>query len=112
MLAVMKLDCPYVQAVMPKKGKGRVYTYYRRDGSRMCIDGESGSTEWLANYDRIHQQYEETLKTAGEIDLAIIDGAVAWLVGVYRFNPAFKGLKPRIQTSYDFYLRDTERKYG
>lgn len=94
----MKIDLPYVQAF---EQRGRIFTYYRRDGRRLRIAGEPGSEAWRARYDEIHKGWSG----GGRQDDAA-HGSLAWLIAEYRASSRYRRLKPATKASYERYLRE------
>ena len=58
------------------ESKGSLYTYYRRDGLKLRIEGEPGTAAWFANYQKTHDDFEKGQEREGpkpgSVDAAII----------------------------------------
>lgn len=78
--------------------KGRTYYYYRRDGKRWGrLRGEPGSTQWLADYHRIHATFERLPSLA-------IPGTFEDAVTRYLKSPDYKRLAEATRKQYRIYL--------
>ncbi|MEC9268533.1 MAG: tyrosine-type recombinase/integrase [Pseudomonadota bacterium] len=99
---IMKIDLPYVQAY---EARGKLFTYYRRDGKRIRIKGEPDTAEWKAEYHKIHD-------TWGQDPKAVLYGSIGWLIDTYRVSPRWHRLKPATQASYSRYLSEMIDRYN
>ena len=88
---------------------GKRYTYYRRNGCKVRIEGITGSDEWLANYQAIHTEFEATRCVKKK---TVNYGTVAWLVDTYIQKPQFRRLSARTRKDYAIYLDLVKTKYG
>jgi integrase len=93
---MVKVDFPYVQAF---DAKGRLYCYYRRNGQKRKIDGEFGSAEWKANYDRIHKSFGEEQSKESPPPGSIADG-----LKDYKRSAEFLDRKLKTQKGYLRYI--------
>lgn len=96
----MQIELDYVHVV---RSKGRIYTYYRRNGLSQRIKGEGG--EWLANYNRVHKSFE------GRQD-DVVPGTLHDLIVRYQSSPDYKSLSPKTRKDYGRYLSYLGEKYG
>ncbi|MAL41433.1 MULTISPECIES: tyrosine-type recombinase/integrase [Thalassospira] len=87
---MVSIELPYVNSYT---SKGKVYTYYRRDGQKIRIKGDVGSDEWLKAYQSIHRSFETSAP-------GIVKGSMHDLITQYKSSPSFKQLKPRTQKEY------------
>lgn len=87
---MVSIELPYVNSY-PSKGK--LYTYYRRDGQKIRIKGDVGSTEWLQNYQDIHRSFETSAP-------GIAKGSVHDLIAQYKGSPDFKRLNKSTKKEY------------
>ncbi len=102
--AVGSLDLPYLNSFRDRHG--RLRGYYRRDGRRQAISGEFGSPEFLANYNRIHEQAENPARRR------VSAGTFGSLVETYYAAPEFrKNLRASTQTEYKRHLEPMREKW-
>lgn len=92
----LKIHFKYVQAV---ERRGRVYTYYRREGRRIPIEGTPGDAAWAENYSRIHASFEQ--EATNQKAHARIPRSMADLIAYYKTTPEFRQLKPKTKKEYD-----------
>ena len=93
---MVKVEYPYVQIFT---AKGRTYSYYRRDGTRLKIDGEFGTAEWRQAYDAIHRRFEGAPATTEAAAGTIADG-----LKDYQLSDDFRGLKKKTRSGYERYI--------
>ena len=94
----------YVQRV---RSKGKVYTYYRREGLRFPIQGEEGSAEWHRSYASIHETFQRPGTEAPR------NGSFAALVAAYRGSPDFlQEIGAKTRKDYGRYLDRLASDYG
>jgi integrase len=91
------ISLPYVKAY---EVKGKTYSYYRRNGSKIRIKGEMGSDAWRAEYERIHESFQTGATDGGQIKPGSYDD----LIARYKASPLFKQLKPRTKKEYARHL--------
>lgn len=91
------ISLPYVKAYVVK---GKTYSYYRRNGSKIRIKGEMGSDAWRAEYERIHESFQ----TGAADGRKIKPGSYDDLIARYKASPLFKQLKPRTKKEYARHL--------
>ena len=82
--------------------RGRVFTYYRRDGQRIRIRGILETPEWLAEYNRIHGLFE---RDGGGRSLSA-------LIERYRASPEFSTKALRTRRDYEAMLLILDAKFG
>ncbi|MEK9967774.1 MAG: hypothetical protein VW600_01475 [Ferrovibrio sp.] len=92
---------PFVWIVRVKR---RNYAYYRRGKYRCRIPGAIGSPAWLAEYKRIHEQFETPSKGA----LSRTHGSLGWLIDQYRRSPEYKQVSDLTRKDYERILRILE----
>lgn len=92
---MVKVEYPYVHLV---QAKGRTYTYYRRDGARIKIDGDIGSAAWKRNYDTIDARFGRT------VNVAAAPGSIADGLREYQRSDEFRALKPKTRKGYLRYI--------
>ncbi len=98
-----KIELPHINVF---RQRGRVYSYYRRDGLCIRIPGSVGTPEWLDAYRRTHESFEATgPQSAGA-------GTLAALIEAYRAAPDFTQLKPKTRRDYGRYLDRLKEHYG
>jgi len=102
----MRVDLKYV---MKATAKGKTYWYYRRGNHRQRIEGEPGSTRFIANYQRIHDSFEGTTVRIGE---EIVAGTFRHLVTKYLASPEFKDLAASTQERYRIYAKPLCDTFG
>lgn len=93
----------YVQRV---RSKGKIYTYYRRDGQRVRIEGEPGSPDWFRSYAAIHESFEQPGRPPKRA------GSLAALIEAYKGSPDYKQLGKKTRKDYDRYMDRLAAKYG
>ena len=90
------------------KAKGRTYTYYRRDGQKIRIAGEPGSAVFFQDYQRIHANFETSIKRAP----ATKPGSLKALIEDYKMTKKYLDKKPKTKKGYLRYLNVLETTYG
>lgn len=113
----VKADLPFLFLVT---AKGRPYTYYRRDGKRLKIDGPflvAGgrfvpSPEWLASYQQIHASFETPAPAAESGPGKPAPGTLAALVAEFKASAEFREKGARTRESYTRYYDFLATKYG
>lgn len=104
----MKTKLPYVWAPVVK---GKPYTYYRRDGQKIRIEGPLSlvrgelvpSPAWLENYHRIHSGFEDKPKGAAPLG-EHKPGSLGALIAHFKSAPEFTDLKKATRDSYRRYM--------
>jgi len=92
--SVAKIKIPYVW--IPRGRTGKSYAYYRRNGLRIPLKAALGTIDFMEEYQRIHQQFEEQPQSN-----KIRPGSMADLIRIYKSSPEFKSLKPKTKTEYE-----------
>lgn len=82
----------FIQAFADRHGKARYY--YRRNGVRKPIEGEFGSSEWLASYKAIHDSF------SAASDQEPAPDTFAGVVLSYYRSPKYERLKPKTKSNY------------
>ena len=89
------------------ESNGRVYSYYRRDGTQFKIGGDPGTDVWTKNYEAIHSRFTMTKKrpdlTPGSLAAAIVD---------YKKSDRFQILAQSTRTRYGYALDKLSAKLG
>lgn len=98
----MRLTLKYVQEV---QSGGRSYFYYRRDGRRIRIDGEPGTSKFIENY----QQINATFKRPA---LVVAEGTMNALIAEYRQSADYLGTEPTTKKTYNTYLERVREAFG
>lgn len=99
-----RVNLPYVQSF--KDRHGRMRYYYRRNKQRQTIEGEPGSPEFTASYQRIHDSFEAAPSTRPAEDTF---GA---LVETYYAAPEFnKNLEASTQAEYKRHIEPMREKW-
>lgn len=89
------------------RSKGKVYTYYRRDGQRIPIKGEEGSAQWYRNYADIHETFQQPGRQRPS------DGSFAALISAYKTSPEFlQEIGPKTRKDYARYMDRLAKDYG
>ena len=87
---MVSIELPYVNSYV---SKGKVYTYYRRDGQKIRIKGEVGSDKWLEHYRDIQRSFSDNRPV-------FLKGTMNELISQYKSSPDFKSLKPATKKEY------------
>jgi hypothetical protein len=103
-----KIDLPYVQIC---RAKGRSYAYYRRGALRTRIDGEIGSSEFLAAYRDAHTQAEAQARTAPDAP-KVVPGTLRALWLSYKTSSEWKALKRLTQVGYAQMIEPLLPRFG
>lgn len=86
---------------------GRVYSYYRRDGTQFKIEGDPGTDAWSKSYAAIHDRFSITKKRPdlrpGSLASAIVD---------YKKSDRFQVLAQSTRTRYGYALDKLTTKIG
>ena len=94
-----------LQFVEVANAKGREYIYYRRDGRRQALAGPEGSKAFLADYNRIHSEFEHGLiSAAGHTVRAAIEE--------YKGSADYLELSEESRRHYDLYLGELTDRAG
>lgn len=101
----MKVRLRYVNRYTDRHGRAR--TYYRRGKApQQIIEGEPGSPEWLANYQRIHEGYEAPPRLPPDY-LSFRASVTAYMQSGY-----FKKLADNTQKNYRYALNNLTDHLG
>lgn len=87
--------------------KGRTYTYYRRGGKTIPINGEVGTATFLEHYRQIHATFEKVGEQPGAKA-----GSLKALIEDYKKTQQYLRRKPKTKKGYLRYLNHLEEKYG
>ncbi len=88
------------------RSKGKLYTYYRREGQRIPIRGEPGSPDWHRAYAEIHESFQRPRRARPS------GGCLAALVEAYKASPAFLQLSAKTRKDYARYMDRLAARYG
>jgi integrase len=91
-----KIELPYLKLTT---ARGRVYAYYRRDGSMVRIQADVGTEGFLAAYQAVHAAHAERGKPAAPGD-RVIPGSFKALWLAYNASAEWRSLAPLTKDSY------------
>ena len=92
------------------RSKGKVYTYYRRNGTRTPLPRRD-TPAFLPAYHAAHTLAETAARTHATTP-GLLPGSMAALVAAYRDSPEWRGLAPGSRKDYAKCLNPLSERYG
>lgn len=100
-----KINLPYVQCV---KSRHKLYYRYRRAGNLISLPGKPSDPEFMALYQRVHDQFEAHVETK---DVAI-PGSIASVILEFKASADWGNLAHKTQRDYAMHLEALREIWG